>query len=1458
MANNTINVKFKLNEDGSIKKTAAETKKLAKETKNLAGSSETLNKSKNSYNKREKGAAGITSNSTKAFSKQAQTIDGSGGLVPAYATLAANVFALTAAFGVLQRAAALEQLKEGLTTLANTVGRTASVIVSNIQEITDNAVSSSDAFRAAAAGFNAGFSTTEIEGLAKVAKGASIALGRDMTDALDRLVRGTAKLEPEILDELGIFVRLDDAAKMYAETLGKSASQLTQAERRQAFLNQTLTQGQLKFAGIAEGVDVNPYDKLAANVDKLAKTFTNFISAVLGPFISLLANNTTALAGVFLLFVSTIKSQMFPVLDKLGEKYRDTADFVAKQAAEEAKSSKSLAASAKERAKALGGTSSQINDKSKFAKLQKRLNNEEIIGLSSLKAGYESLKTSEASRYGRLKKLSKEAAKDKRKELADIIRQRRALEKLIATEEQAAAAAYAARSAKRTSDVEQNLSGGIEGIQGQGLIEGFKSATKITSDFNKEKRHLVKTTKGLNLSFLGLSATTGKKLAIAFRVGGVGARAFGAALINAIPIIGQIIFVIGLLLEGLISLAQSFSKPSKAQEEFNKVIESSQEKIDQLNKTNEGLQSRYFSVLLDQEKLTKSVKNLTVERVKEIAALAESYAQVEAYSNTLKVTSGLTTEFAGSVDKLGKELLKQKDGGFLSNLVLYVKNGIFDGIKVAIDIVAARLNNLKNILTDNVIVNGLSKVGEVFGEIGVSLFPNLAKSIELAPVLDKMNTFKSTTIQNFKDIEKTSPAVAKAIENDLNMPFEDFVSSQLKGVESAETAADANDILEKAIVSISGTLKQASLQQQKYSDGISKFSENTREAQSAVEAFARSFLEKNKFEVLGEKVSGAVAAVKALKESAEADGSTITFAQALDQQLASGAIKLESFGVSAEEVKEKGVGAFKELTDKIDEAAESLRTGKSRLDDLKEGLKNLSKDFNLQKVARSLISIEGSIRRTGQVSTAGGDLAEIENQYKARKKFIEEEARLKKTIIEEELNLKIIEIELQQILNKGNESVLLKLRQLKSAYQDIADSKRDAVDTDASTQGFDNQINFITGSASAKENAFGSIAGADSTGEALAALSTQFEESGKTFTDFITIGEGEDIFYRYTLGAQALTDALSPMKKELAKLGPDGELAAAVVSGMEAMTMASAKLGESLQKALDTNNFDTFGDAWDAATFEDKAKAAGAAFAAAASSIGAVISLLSAESNASIARIDDAIQKEKERDGTSAASVEKMKQLEAKKEAIARKTFEVNKKLMLAQAVMGTAAGIANSLSLPPPLNMIMAGIIGAMGLAQVAIISGMQFDGGSKSAPSAPTAVSVGNRGSSVDMASSKSASGELSYLRGNQGTGDVNNFTPAFTGAKYRASGGETAGFMVGEQGPELFVPEKPGRIVPADETAAGSTVQANINISALDAAGVEDVLLRQRGNIIGMLREAANSNGETFLESVNTLEA
>ena len=220
------------------------------------------------------------------------------------------------------------------------------------------------------------------------------------------------------------------------------------------------------------------------------------------------------------------------------------------------------------------------------------------------------------------------------------------------------------------------------------------------------------------------------------------------------------------------------------------------------------------------------------------------------------------------------------------------------------------------------------------------------------------------------------------------------------------------------------------------------------------------------------------------------------------------------------------------------------------------------------------------------------------------------------------------------------------------------------------------------------------------------------------------------------------------------------------------------------------------------------------------------------------------------------------KQLDKIKEQMEKKAFERNKNMAIAQAIISTATAAigvyqgVKSIFDVIPATIAAAGII-ALGAAQVAMIASQSYQGGggTPSSAGAPTSITAGERGNSVDLARSQSARGEIAYMRGESGTGGPENFRPAFSGARYRAAGGETTGYVVGEQGPELFVPTAPGTIVPNDDMAAATNTNVSFNINAVDAAGVEDLLVAQRGNIIGMIREAANSYGEDFVESVDT---
>jgi hypothetical protein len=328
-------------------------------------------------------------------------------------------------------------------------------------------------------------------------------------------------------------------------------------------------------------------------------------------------------------------------------------------------------------------------------------------------------------------------------------------------------------------------------------------------------------------------------------------------------------------------------------------------------------------------------------------------------------------------------------------------------------------------------------------------------------------------------------------------------------------------------------------------------------------------------------------------------------------------------------------------------------------------------------------------------------------------------------------------------------------------------------------------------------------------------------------------------------GAQA---QLSPFLGTLEKLGPEGELISSVVNGafaiQDAFSNAFAEIdagGLSLETGLAT----------------------------AAASVQVMSSIMASSSKSKIAAIDAEIAAEQKRDGKSAGSVAKIASMEKKKLAAQKKAFEVNKKMQMAQIAISTAAAMVSAAqaaaaaaavtgpAAPITFASVFAGIggaIAAIGAASIAIVAGTSFGGGGGGAANAPavSGVSVGNRQNSVDLAKARSPSGELGYARGESGTGGgMTNFKPAFSGYKHRAGGG----YVVGEQGPEVFMPETAGEIIPSGQSTGGNT-NVNFSINAVDAAGVEELLMTQRGNIIGMIRESANAHGEMFLEGVDIM--
>lgn len=303
-----------------------------------------------------RGSAGVTGAGARDFANQAQ---GLGGLVRLYATYAANLFAVTAAFQALSNAMETTNMVRGLDQLGSASGTALGSLSKDFVKATDGAISFREAMEATAKATSSGMSSKQLLDIGDVAKKASQALGVNMGDAVSRLTRGITKLEPELLDELGIFTKVGKATEDYARKVGKAESSLTDFERRQAFANAVIEEGKKKFAEI--DIPSNPYAKFLSALKDAGQAILEVINKGIVPLINFLSANPTALLVAIGGVASMILKQALPAIGQYRAELRKSADEELKLAEAKSKAAtKALAISRDAKAKEIQAEKDKI------------------------------------------------------------------------------------------------------------------------------------------------------------------------------------------------------------------------------------------------------------------------------------------------------------------------------------------------------------------------------------------------------------------------------------------------------------------------------------------------------------------------------------------------------------------------------------------------------------------------------------------------------------------------------------------------------------------------------------------------------------------------------------------------------------------------------------------------------------------------------------------------------------------------------------------------------------------------------------------------------------------------------------------------------------------------------------------------------------------------------------------
>ena len=596
--NNELVLKLVLTEKGlqlgtkHVAELGAAVEKTTKSKKEASKAADELNYKQNQ---------GIIGNSSAArsFSKLSQAIgNGPNGLVGAYATLAANAFAVSAAFTKLREAAAAENVLKGLEAQGARTGKTLTLLSKQVKELTGNAISGAEAMRMTALTSSAGIGSQDVERITKVATNASKALGRNVEDSMNRLVMAITKIEPELVDELGLTIKITEASEMYARQLGKTADSLSQAQKQQALMNAWLEQGEIKFGSFANKVEANPFDKLAASFDDLIKSGLQFVNLVAGPIASLFAGNKIALLGTMVAFVGTLRGQLIPGLMEAAEHQKKLANL----------QKESLQDSFKGHTDVKGGKRKALNDYMHAAEEGIATQQQFTAALADMDAREESInKNSRMRAETKIRRLDEEGRRRK-----DLIALHHSQAKVqIAT---AMAAGFEASADANLFNAKDKIIGTLKGAAG--AYSATRDATLLAANG---------------------AVTFGTRYAAMSKGVFAASKVVGAAMLNFLPVIGQIILVLGILKEvwDNVLKPESWKKREAAFAEYNEVLKSTQEKLKALNElenTAGNVAQKGQAILINK---LNTVSELTAAYSKYANALDASYVEEQKKAEAL-------------------------------------------------------------------------------------------------------------------------------------------------------------------------------------------------------------------------------------------------------------------------------------------------------------------------------------------------------------------------------------------------------------------------------------------------------------------------------------------------------------------------------------------------------------------------------------------------------------------------------------------------------------------------------------------------------------------------------------------------------------------------------------------------------------------------------------------------------
>jgi PAS domain-containing protein len=1481
----------------------------------------------------------MSSNVTKNFSKMQQGMESggsSGGLVRAYALLAANVFALSAAFGVLSRGAQVDTLISSMERLEVVSGKSIRSIARDLQEASGFGMDFAASLRSTSLALSAGFESKQIFELGEVARNAAVSLGRNLPDALDRIFRGVIKVEPELLDEIGLFVRVNEAAAKYASSLGIAVGDLTEFQKRQAFANEAIEQGQAKFQSF-ESIQIDPFAQLATTFSDMTQNILSLVNRGLGPLIKMLSGNKVLFGQLFLIVALQLTKMVIPAIGTF------TLNIAANAAAtrEAAMESASLSKAKIKQLQLEGMEYDRLQEKTRAAEaaearfsrkpqqlavggrkasraLEKQLQDTSIQGekrLELVKLRIDDLTT----KKGRKQRLANDLTKQ---ELILLEREKKVLEahlkirnKIGATLFQDPADIKADKGSladlvdlKNQKDIlkADALASVTATAEFKGMSAGFGAlGRQIEITDSKAKAAGISFTRfdKILMRLGGTAAILGVKLQATMMV----LTPYITALMIAIPIVTVLSKMFGFFGEAQSKLKDANKETAETFKTLTKQMEHNQEQFRKFDQEHnfEGMTDSVLamkesilsasSALQEQIDAFETYRDETgfiVQRINEaVSDLFGKTAEEKIQKNINQLLDTIRDSESGISSEMKKLEKAFKRAAFLEMIGDYTFSIFGDTSEeelAILELAKKEVDAYKNVKSA---IDGARDSARAFSDsliVKTDVDKPLASFKQITTALeDQIITEKERQVLLNQTVNDS--AVLALLTQDQRNALHEMTELQvINGKEVRKVTASSQDVLsvldqielsyarqQELLIKQKSELQEiAGLQSQLNS--LTKFSE------TAIDMQVQLIQKRKDLELEGLKND--------FKRKVTATG--LTEERVRELSLMDSIVgREEELNLKSEQISmvQTAIASMKAL--QTEESKEQMRLATVELraenDKVKAALEFLKVQENLNKMLSSRVKNQAIIDK---VNTSGStklsisdEISVISKQEELRNKNLQERIQAETSLALFQFKLADQQLEVIKQRNKATmnevfarkleltnkrlggtplssaekteekniQGQLNELREanigIETTQANLGEAAVTTAKTIAGTYASETE-KFAVNLASIVDKTFNDA----NVGSGMSNLMNAFG-AGKGIQEMLqlTDAKGNPLFTEETLQLRLMETQLVNFANKIAEtFGDQGTLPAALGHFAASMLSITRQVIDGILEAgkvIDETETD----------YSETAAATVAVVAEAISSaLTGLSSVFSAYMQNNIKEIDNLIAAEKKRDGASAQSIQNLKKLEAQKEKLKKKEFETNKKIMIAQAIISTAAGVAGALSLTGLIGPVGVGIlaaaIGAMGAAQVALIAKMSYQGGgAETSETSNTALQIGSRSKAVDV-SQQATGGELNYVRGGSTDGTNLGGAGAAMGRKGYANGGE--GVVVGERGPEIITPADPVDITP--NFALGGETNVNFTINAVDAAGVEDLLVNQRGNIIRMIREAANENGEDFLTQVDPM--